>query len=222
MKEWTFTFSNELPLWELESRWTLKSSKRNCKGQNPLDWGVPYIIGNLLECRCLKWACITYLNTSNTSYGQKRGRESNWQFDSQLLKVENRPDFLWCRWCATYCLKAPDEGYNFALDFISIGGMHTKLWAPKVVVVPTMEISKLPFGSLGTKWHLGASPMAKHKLYYKGEGDVLPQVRAMVSFVSLCLLVARPCTKVLQLRTNQFVVWFVQVCVSDWIACQSS
>jgi hypothetical protein len=100
--------------------------------------------------------------------------------------------------------------------------MHTKLWAPKVVVVPTMEISKLPFGSLGTKWHLGASPMAKHKLYYKGEGDVLPQVRAMVSFVSLCLLVARPCTKVLQLRTNQFVVWFVQVCVSDWIACQSS
>jgi hypothetical protein len=48
-------------------------------------------------------------------------------------------------------LKAPDEGYNFDLDFISIGGMHTKLWAPKVVVVPTMEISKLPFGSLGTK-----------------------------------------------------------------------
>jgi hypothetical protein len=28
---------NELPLWELESQWTLKFSKSDCKGQNPLD-----------------------------------------------------------------------------------------------------------------------------------------------------------------------------------------
>jgi len=30
-----------------------------------------------------------------------------------------------------------DKGYNFALDFISIGGLHTKLWALKVARVPT-------------------------------------------------------------------------------------
>ncbi len=35
-----------------------------------------------------------HLDTSNTSQGQKKGRESNWQFDSRPLKVENRPDFL--------------------------------------------------------------------------------------------------------------------------------
>jgi hypothetical protein len=176
--------------------------KEKLQRSKPIGLRSSYIIGNLLECRCLKWACMTYLNTSNTSYGQKKGRKLNWQFDSQLLKVENCPDFLGYRWRATYYLKAPDEGYNFALDFISIGGMHTKLWAPKVTRVPTMGISKLPFGSLGTKWHLGASPMAKQKVYYKGEGDGLPQVRAMVSLVSLCLLMACPCTKVFQLRTN--------------------
>jgi len=36
------------------------------------------------------------------SYGQKKGRESNWQFDSRPLKVGNRPDSLVRRWRATY------------------------------------------------------------------------------------------------------------------------
>jgi hypothetical protein len=61
---------------------------------------------------------------------------------------------------------------------------------------------------------LGAGPMAKHKVYYKGEGGSFPQIRAMVSLVSLSLLVAHLCTKVFQLCTNQLVVWFVQVYVS--------
>jgi hypothetical protein len=61
----------------------------------------------------------------------------------------------------------------------------------------------------------GASPMATHRVYYKGEASGFPQVWAVVSFVSLWLLVARPCTKVLQLCTFQLVVWFVQLRVSD-------
>jgi len=58
------------------------------------------------------------------------------------------------------------------------------------------------FGKFGTptwdsqdKMPFGCWPMAKHKVYYKGEGGGFPQVRAMVSLVSLCLPVARPCTK---------------------------
>jgi hypothetical protein len=51
--------------------------------------------------------------------------ESNWQFDSRPVKVKNRFDFLVCRWHATYRWKGFDEGYNFALDLISIGGLHT-------------------------------------------------------------------------------------------------
>ncbi len=45
---------------------------------------------------------MTHLDTSNTTFGQKKGRESNWQFDSRPLKVGNRLDFLVCRWHATY------------------------------------------------------------------------------------------------------------------------
>jgi hypothetical protein len=56
--------------------------------------------------------------------------------------------------------------------------------------------------------------MQRHKVYYKGEGDDFPQVRAVVSLVSPSLPVAHPSTKVLQLCINQLVVWFVQAHVS--------
>jgi hypothetical protein len=108
-----------------------------------------YIIGKLLEHRCLKWAHMTHLNIWNTSYGQQKGRESNWQFNSRPLKVKNRPKFLACRWHATYHWKALDKGYNFALNFISVGGLHTKLWPHKVTGVPCLKM---------TKWHLGVGP----------------------------------------------------------------
>ncbi len=186
----------ELPLWELESRWTPKFSENNYKGQNLMNWRVRHIIGNILELRCLKWARMTHLDTSNTSYGEKKGRESNWQFDSRPLKVENHPDFLMCRWRATYHWKVLDKGYNFALDLISIIGLYAKLWAPKVARVLVVGISGLPLGSLETKWHLGVDLMTKHRVYYKGEGGGFPQVQAVVSIVNRSLfMVRRPCTK---------------------------
>jgi len=42
--------------------------------------------------------------------------------------------------------------------------------------VPTLGISGLPFGSPGTKGHLGAGPVARHRVYYKGEVVGFPQV----------------------------------------------
>jgi len=47
-----------------------------------MDWEVFYTIEKLLKYRCLKWAHMTHLDIWNTSYGQKKGQESNWQFDS--------------------------------------------------------------------------------------------------------------------------------------------
>jgi len=122
----------------------------------------------------------------------------------------------------TYRWKSLDNYYNFALNLIFIGGLHTKLWAPKVVGVPILGISGLPFRSLATKWHLGVGLVARHRVYHKGEGGGFPQVWAVASLMNPCLPVVRPCTKVLQLRTNQLVVWLVQVRVSNWITCQSS
>jgi len=44
-------------------------------------------------------------------------------------------------------LKALNKGYNFALNFTSIGGVHTKLWASKVARVSISRISGLQLGS---------------------------------------------------------------------------
>jgi hypothetical protein len=178
-----------------------------------MDWEVFYIIGNLLKLRCLKWACMTHLDIWN-NYGQKKGRESNWQFDPRPLKVRNWPDLLACRWRATYHWKALDEGYNFSWDLISIWGLHAKLWAPKVVGISTLAILRLPLGSLGTKRHLDVSPVGSHRVYYKGEGGGFPQVQVVVSLVnSNCSwFVLAP--KVPQLCTNHFVL---VVCRHVWI-----
>jgi len=100
-----------------------------------------------------------------------------------------------CRWLATYRWKALDEGYNFALDFISIEGRHTKLLSPKVVGVTVVEISRLPLGSPGRKCHLDMGLVEKHRVYYKGEGGDFPQVWAMMSLVNPSLLVVCPSTK---------------------------
>jgi hypothetical protein len=184
-----------------------------------MDGRVIYTIGKLLERRCLKWAHIAHLDIWNISYGQKKGRESNCQFDSRPLKVGNWPDLLVNKGRATYRWKALDESYNFILDYISIGGLLVKLWGSKVAGVPTSTISGLPFGSLGKKVHLDVGPMNKHRVYYKGEGGSFPQVRAMVSLVCPCCpwLVLAP--KVLQLHTNH-LVWVL--CRPVWVseACQ--
>ncbi len=71
-------------------------------------------------------------------------------------------------------------------DFISIKGLHTKLWAPKVTRVPTLEISRFRFGNFGKKWHLDVGPLAMHIVYYKGESGSFPEVKVMVSLVSSC------------------------------------
>jgi hypothetical protein len=148
-ESWTSTLLSELPLWELESRWTFKCLESNCRGQNPLDWRVPYIIGKLLEHRCLKWACMTDLDIWNTCYGQ------NYQINSRPLKVGNHFDILACRWRTTYHWKAFDEGYNFALNLISIRGSHTNLWPREVTGVPILGIQN-------AIWMLVSWPVTKY------------------------------------------------------------
>jgi hypothetical protein len=106
----------------------------------------------------------------------------------------NLPDSLAYRH-ATYYWKTFDKGYNFALNLISIGWLHVKLWGPKVAGIPMLTISGLPFGSLTTKCHLDVGFMERHKVYYKGEGGGFPQIRAVVSLVSSSLPMVRPSTK---------------------------
>jgi hypothetical protein len=175
-----------------------KSLEHDCRGQNTSPWGVLYIVGKVSKCRCPKWPRMSHLDICNTSYGQKKGQESNCQFDSRPLKVRNRPDSSVCRWSATHRWKAFEEGYKFALKLISIRGRNEKLWTPKVPRVQTRIISRFEFGSPGKKCHSDASAVVRRREYYMGEGGGFPQVRAVVSQVSRRLPVACPNTKSVQ------------------------
>jgi hypothetical protein len=77
---------------DLESSGTPKNSELDFRGQNTLHWGVLDIIGKVSKCRCPKWPRMSHLDICSSSYGQKKGWESNWQFDSRPQKVGNRPD----------------------------------------------------------------------------------------------------------------------------------
>jgi hypothetical protein len=144
------------------------------------------------------------------------------KFDSQALKVGNRPDLFACRWRATYHWKALDKGYNFASNFISIEGLHTKLWPLKIARVPTLGFLGFPLGSPGTKWHLVASPVAMNRVYYKGGGWWLlssPNHGESCEFVFACG------SSMHQKRSNYVLTTLLfGLCKSVWIidACQSS
>ncbi len=58
-----------------------------------------------------------------------------------------------------------------------------------------MGILGLPLVSPRTKCHLDVALIERHKVYYKGVGGGFPQVRVMVSVMSLSLPVACPSTK---------------------------
>jgi len=117
---------------DLKSSGTPECSELDSKAQNTSHWGVLSVIEKVLKRRYRKWPCIGHLDIFRPSYGQKKGRESNWQFDSRPLKVGNRylPDLriesAIRRW------KDDDEGYKFGSDLVAIRLCNRELWAPKV------------------------------------------------------------------------------------------
>jgi hypothetical protein len=177
---------------DLESSRTPECLKLDSKTQNTLHWGVLGVIGKVLKRRYRKWPRIGHLDICRPSYGQKKGRESNWQFDSRPLKVGNRPlpdiriESTIRRW------KDDDEGYKFGSDLVAIRLQSQELWAPKV---PGLHPGQFRdnFGtptwkSWEKKSHLDVVPETWCREYYMGEGGGFPRVRAVV-----CLVVQSAC-----------------------------
>jgi hypothetical protein len=117
---------------DLESSRTPECLEFDSKAQNTSHWGVLGVIKKVLKRRCRKCPRIGNLDICSASYGQKKGRESNWQFDSRPLKVGNRPIFYIRFESTTRRWKELDEGYNFGLDLVAIRLCSRELWAPKV------------------------------------------------------------------------------------------
>jgi hypothetical protein len=191
------------PLWAKceDETHTPKNSELDYRGQNTSHWGVLYIVGKVLKCRCPKWPRMSHLDICSPSYGQKKGQESNWQFDSRPLKVGNRPDLDVYRRSATWRWKALEENYKIAWDVILFEGLSKKLWMPKVSGVQPGTVSGLLLGSPGKKCHSDVAPVRSYREYYMGEGGGFPRVWAVVSQVSLKSPVACRNTKRVQ---NEF------------------
>jgi hypothetical protein len=165
---------------ELESSGTLECSELYSKAKNTSNWGVLGVIEKVLKRRYRKWPRIGHLDICRPSYGQKKGQESNWQFDSRPLKVGNRHLLDLRIESAIRRWKDDDEGYKFGLDLVAIKICSWELWAPKVPRLhsgqfrdnfgtPTWESrEKEPFGSsprnvaqrilYGGRWWLPSSP----------------------------------------------------------------
>jgi hypothetical protein len=118
---------------ELESSGTPECSELDNKGQNTSHWGVLGVIGKVLKRKYRKWPRIGHLDICSPSYGQKKGRESNWQFDSRPLKVKNRLLSEIRFGSAIRSWKDLDEGYNFGSDLVAIRCESRELWTPKVL-----------------------------------------------------------------------------------------
>jgi hypothetical protein len=126
--------------WDLEPSGTLECLELKSKGKNTSHWGVLGVIGKVLKRRYRKCPRIENSDICSPSYGQKKGRESNWQFDSRPLKVGNRPLPDVRFGSATWRWKDLDEGYNFGSDFVAIQLCSRELWRFKVPGVPPGQI----------------------------------------------------------------------------------
>jgi hypothetical protein len=116
----------------LEPFGTPECSELDSKAQNTSHWGVLGVIVKVLKRKYRKWPRIGHSDICSPSYGQKKGRESNWQFDSRPLKVRNRPLPDVALKSATRRWKALDESYNFDSRLIPIWARGEELWPFKV------------------------------------------------------------------------------------------
>jgi hypothetical protein len=115
-----------------ESSGTPECLELNNKAQNTSHWGVLGVIGKVLKRRYRKWPRIGNSDICSPSYGQKKGWESNWQFDSRPLKVGNRPLLDIALKSATRSWKALDESYNIDSRLVPIRVWGEELWPFKV------------------------------------------------------------------------------------------
>jgi hypothetical protein len=131
---------------DLESSGTPECLELDSKGQNTLHWGVLGVVGKVLKRRYRKCPRILDLDICSSSYGKKKGRESNWQFDSRPVKVGNRPAPDVRFRSAIRRWKDLDEGYNFGWDLVAIRGQGEELWPLKVPGVQNQD-TWLDFGT---------------------------------------------------------------------------
>jgi hypothetical protein len=180
--------------------------------------GVLYIIEKLLKLRCLKWARIAHLNIWSTSYGQKKGQESNCQFDSRPEKVGNRPNLLSFRRRATYlwkALKLSTRATTLLQTSPRSEVCSQSYGAPKSRESPLARFRDSHLGVPGKKNHLDVGPVERSRVYYKGGRWWLPPSPGHGESCVFVLPMAHPSTKGAPTMHQPLYVGCVQARVSE-------
>jgi hypothetical protein len=194
---------------DLESFGTPECLEFDSKAQNTLHWGVLGVIGKVLKRRYRKWPRIGHLDIYSPSYGQKKGRESNWQFDSWPLKVGNRllPDIRFES--ATRRWKVLNKGYNFGSDLVVIGLCSRELWASKV---PGLQSGQFRDNFETPTWESQEKETIWGKVVASPDSGLW-----WVKWVQGCPWLV-PTPKGCRMSSNQLVVGF-DADSNKWIAC---
>jgi hypothetical protein len=206
---------------DLESSGTPECLGFDSKAQNTLHWGVFGVIGKVLKRRYRKWPRIGHLDICSPSYGQKKGRESNCQFDSQPLKVRNRPlrdlriESAIRRW------KDLNKGYKFGSDLVVIRLRNRELWAPKV---PGLHPGQFRDSNLGVpgksdirtwvSWRVTEYTIGSKVVAYS-------QVRVVVCLVVQSARALSPHPRVSR-KCELTTLWFVLMQIQAWCTNPSS
>jgi hypothetical protein len=123
---------------------------------------------------------------------------------------------------ATYRWKDLDKGYIFVVNLRSKWGLKRSYGPPKSWESQFWKFRDSNLGVQGQNdiWMLALWPCTKNTI----RGKVLVSLKSgprWILWIRVCPWLVRA-PNVLQLCTNQLVVWFVQVRVSNWLACHFS
>jgi hypothetical protein len=154
-----------------------KFLERNYRGQNPFPWGVFYIIGKILKCKCLKWAHIAHLDIWNTKKGWLKERlgvkvavwlptTKSWESTRFPCVQATRNIPLKSSWRGLQLCFRPHCDRRFAQEVMR----------PQSRGNPSCENFGTPTWESRDKKPFGCGPVESCKVYYKGEGDGFPQV----------------------------------------------
>jgi hypothetical protein len=122
-------------------KWISKSSKCDRRGQNPSVRKVLYIIGKLLKCRCLKWACMTHLDK------MPFGCDPPWSDTKNIIrrKVVVSPKsglwwVLWVRNCPWLVLAPKGPKLCTNQRVIWFAQIHVSDWTLVIISSPILEL----------------------------------------------------------------------------------
>jgi hypothetical protein len=178
-----------------------------------------------LELRCLKWARMTHLDTSNTSYGQKKGQESNNKIWLLTTRSQESPRFPCVQAACNILLESSRRKiqlcFKHHLNRRSAHKiMHPQSWDSHNLFESNFGNFETPAWESWDKnviWVLVPWPGTKYAI----KGKVVASFKSRPWWVWVCpWFVLAP--KVFKLCINQLVVWFCASLCEWLINCHSS